>query len=122
MDVNIPINPEETDIFTLQSNSLRNDSFVSNMVIKNSVRRVKAAELRSDRHTAFQSPFSNIETACTQRIQMRSFWLIHSLFMQIVFFELELRFVSSLMIMETSGGPGTFSAFLKEEELPPPKT
>lgn len=48
---------------------------------------------------------------------MRSFSLIHSLFKRIFFFELELRFVSSLMIQKTSGGPGTFSAFPKEEEI-----
>lgn len=75
-----------------------------------------AAELGSDCRSASQSLFSNMETAFTQRIQMRSFLLIYLLFKRIFFFELELRFASSLMVQEASGGPGMSSAFPKEEE------
>lgn len=76
-----------------------------------------AAEFGSDCHSVSQSLFPNMETVFTQRIQMRSFLLIHSLFKRIFFFELELRFASSLMVQGASGGPGMFSAFPKGEDL-----
>lgn len=62
-----------------------------------------AAELRSDCHAARQSLISNTETVCTQRIQMRSFLLIHSLLKRIFFFEIELR-IASLLMIPGSGG------------------
>lgn len=68
MDVNIHTNQGEINIFYLQRINLRNYSYVLNVIIWKYVHKLMGAELRSDRHTVFQSLFSNTETVCKQRI------------------------------------------------------